>query len=367
MTVEGGIAERIAGWRARAEALDSGDMRGHIAGLPHQIAEAIDQAAPFAASLDGDETPAAIAVLGMGGSAMGADLVAAYTQGRRRLPLVTVRGYELPAWLDARALAIASSYSGNTEETLAGYEEAKRRGLRVVAITTGGRLGERARANGDPVLDLPTGFPPRAAIGHSFTAVALVAAVHDPGLELEAEREAIAALPAALGPPAEAWLAWEEDNPALEIAAALAERLPIVHAGHPVSLAASRRWKTQLNENGKIPAYWSEFPEHNHNEIVGHEGGSPALERLALVYLETPWDHPRITRRIEFVHDYCEGRVGWQRRVRDEGRAATPLEAMFRLFYLGDCTSFFVSILTGRDPSPVASIDRLKSALADNS
>jgi glucose/mannose-6-phosphate isomerase len=301
----------------------------------------------------------------MGGSAMGADLVAAYTEDRRRLPSVTVRGYELPAWIDERVLGIASSYSGNTEETIACYEEAKERRMRLVVITTGGRLRELAEQNGDPVLELPKGFPPRAAIGHSFAAVALIAAHYDPALDPGVEREAIATLPTVLRLLAEDWLVWRPGNPALEIAAGIAERLPVVYAGNPISVAAARRWKTQLNENGKIPTYWSEFPEHNHNEIVGFEGGNPALEKLALVYLETPWDHPRITLRMDFVHRECEGKVAWQRRVREEASSQTPLESLFRLFYLGDCASFFVSIMTGNDPSPVRSIDRLKSVLAD--
>ena len=354
----------IEEWRARASELDSQDMRGHIARLPDQIAQAVQRAGPFAESLVGGPTPSAIVVLGMGGSAMGADLAAAYTAGARRLPLVTVRDYALPAWLDRSAVAIASSYSGNTEETLSAYAEAKRRGIRTIAITTGGRLGELAREAGEPVLDLPAGFPPRAALGHSFAAVALVAARLDPGLDLGREREAIGRLPEALQPLSDSWLAWEEPNPALEIAAAIAPRLPVMYAAHPVGVAASRRWKTQLNENGKIQAYWSEFPEHNHNEIVGFEGGGPVLSQLALVYLVTPWENPRVLRRMDFVQSSCEGVVGWQRRVREEVAAETPLESMFRLCYLGDCTSFFVSIVTGRDPTPVASIDRLKSVLS---
>jgi glucose/mannose-6-phosphate isomerase len=357
--------ERIEGWSRRAAELDPANMRGHIAGLADQIEAALDRAVPFVASLPRGETPAAVAVFGMGGSAMGADLVAAYTDDRRRLPCVTVRGYEIPSWIDERALGVASSYSGNTEEAISCYEEAKRRGMRVVAITTGGRLRELAQENGDPVLDLPKGFPPRAAIGHSFAAVALVAAHYDPSLDPRVEQKSIAALPGVLRPLADRWLAWSAGNPALEIAAAIAERLPVVYAGHPISIAAARRWKTQLNENAKIPTYWSEFPEHNHNEIVGFEGGNPALDHLALVYLETPWDHPRVTKRMDFVHGECAGKVGWQRRVREEAAAETALESLFRLFYLGDCASFFVSIVTGKDPTPVRSIDRLKSVLAD--
>jgi glucose/mannose-6-phosphate isomerase len=367
MTQETTISrERIEAWRARADALDSRDMKGHIAGLPDQIEQAVERAAPFAAALPLGETPTAIAVCGMGGSAMGADLVAAVSEDRRRLPLVTVRGYDLPAWLDRGALAIVSSYSGNTEETLACYAEAKRRDLRVVAITTGGELGRLAKENGDPVLELPPGFPPRAAIGHSFAAVALVTARFDPGLEESAERDATAALGDALRPLAAAWLAWEEANPALEIAARVERLLPVLYAGHPIAVAASRRWKTQFNENGKIQAYWSEFPEHNHNEIVGFEGESPVLGRLAPIYLETAWDHPRVTLRMDFVHEYCRDKVGWQRRIKSKAAAETPREAMFRLLYLGDCASFFVSIVTGRDPTPVASIDRLKSVLSRN-
>ena len=345
--------------------VDTRDMRGHIARLPEQIAEAAERAGPFAAGLDAG-SPSAIAVLGMGGSAMGADLASAYTADRRALPMVAVRDYSLPAWLDGSAVAIASSYSGNTEETLSAYEEACRRGLRTIAITVGGRLGELARERGDPVLELPPGFPPRAALGHSFAAVALIAARLDPGLDVERERDAVAALPAALAPVAREWLEDDPANPAHEIASAIAARLPVVYAGHPIAVAAARRWKTQLNENGKIPAYWSEFPEHNHNEIVGFEGENPALEGMALVYLETPWESPRVLKRMEFVRSFCEGRVGWQRRVRDEAAAETPLETMFRLCYLGDCASFFVSLLTGRDPTPVASIDRLKSVLAQS-
>lgn len=342
---------------------DARDMRGHITRLPQQIGEAVTRAAPFARSLDASP-PTAIAVLGMGGSAMGADFAAAYTADRRALPLVAVRDYALPAWLSRDAVAIASSYSGNTEETLSAYDEARRRGMRTIAITTGGRLGELARANGDPVLELPPGFPPRAALGHSFAAVALAAARLDPGLDVEREADAIAALEGSLSPLATAWLAEDAENPALEIARAIAARLPVVYAGHPIAVAAARRWKTQLNENGKIPAYWSEFPEHNHNEIVGFEGDDPVLAHMALLTLETPWENPRVVRRMEFVRSFCEGRVAYQRHVRDEAAATTPLETMFRLCYLGDCASFLVSILTGRDPTPVASIERLKSVLA---
>ncbi|MFN2384234.1 MAG: bifunctional phosphoglucose/phosphomannose isomerase [Gemmatimonadota bacterium] len=349
-------------WSQRTAALDPRDMRGHIRDLPQQLAEAVERAVPFAAGLP-QRPPSAIAVLGLGGSAMGADLAAAYSTDRREVPVVTVRDYWLPAWLGERALVIASSYSGNTEETLSGYQAAKARGLRAIALTTGGRLAELARTAGDPVLTLPAGLPPRAALGHSFAAVALSIAQADPGLALEREADALRGAAAFLAPLAETWLGWGADNPALAIAASARTLLPVIYGGHPITIAAARRWKTQINENGKIPAFTGEFSEHNHNEIVGFEGDHPAAAGFALISLETVWDHPQISRRFDFVRRYCAARVGAQHRVQAAG--ATPLEAMLWLCYLGDCASFLISIMTGQDPTPVTSIDQLKAELKD--
>lgn len=339
-------------------------MRRHIAALPEQLADGAERAARFASDFRAsDSAPSAIAVIGMGGSAIGGDLVAGYTAPHRRVPLFIHRGYGLPAGLDDRSVVVASSYSGETEETLSGYEEARSRGLRTIAVTTGGRLGELAREAGEPVLTLPPGYPPRAALGYSFAACALTIACLDPGLDPAAQLDALARAAEALRPAVRGWLEWRADNAALEIAASATGRLPVVHAGHPAAIAAARRWKAQLNENGKIPAWVSEFPEHNHNEIVGFAAGHPLQRQLCLIYLETPWDHPRVRRRIDFVHGYCADKVDIQHRIMAVG--GTPLEGMVWLCALGDCASFIVSIIVGQDPTPVAPIDGLKRALED--
>lgn len=339
-------------------------MRELVVGLPDQLGRAIPGAAGFAIDLSiPGPPPSVVVVVGMGGSAIAGDLVAAATADRRQREVVVVRDYALPGWLAGDAIVIASSYSGNTEETLAAYGEAKARGLRAVAITTGGRLGEWAEAAGDPVHRLPSGYPPRAALGVSLAACALVVARLDPGLDPEEARAELTAAATATSREGSEWAGWSGDNVALALAAAFAERLPIIVGGSPLSVAAARRWKAQLNENGKVPAWTAELPEHNHNEIVGFEGDHPAVERTAVVYLETPWDEPRVTRRIEVVEALCASRVGFQRRILERG--ATRYEALLRLCWLGDWVSFFVSIVTGRDPTPVASIDQLKSALGD--
>jgi glucose/mannose-6-phosphate isomerase len=264
--------------------------------------------------------------------------------------------------VDERAFVIASSYSGETEETIAAYGAARDRGARGAAITTGGRLAELAAARGDATFELPAGLPPRAALPESFAGLALAVAAVDPALEVAALADEIRMAAGSLGADLDAWLSWESRNPALALAVSFADRLPIVYGGHPVSIAAAGRWKTQLNENGKIPAWAGAFPEHGHNEIVGFDGAHPALERLALVYLETPWDDARVTRRMAWTRKWCADRVGAQHLV--EAGGETPLEGMLRLCGMGDCASFLVSIITGKDPTPVTPVDQLKAELA---
>ncbi|MDX1660393.1 MAG: SIS domain-containing protein [Gemmatimonadota bacterium] len=354
--------ESLEAWRERERSLDPRGMRAHVANLPKQIAEAVGPARAFATGIAAAaEPPSAIAVVGMGGSAIGGDLVAACTRDRRARPLLTVRGYDLPGWLDESALVVASSYSGNTEETLATYDAAKARGLAAVAVTTGGSLGERARAAGDPILELPAGFPPRAALGWSFTACALIVARLDPGLEVEAEAERIDAAAQWLEDAGAGWLEWDAANPVLDAAADAARGIAIVHGGHPVAVASAYRWKSQLNENAKRPAWHAALPEHNHTEIVGWEADEGSLEGLVGVFLETPWDHPRVRRRFDHVRRRIESAGVPTHRFVAAGE--NPLEGMLWLCWLGDCASFLASVIAGRDPSPVQSIDTLKAEL----
>ena len=355
-------ATELALWRQREGELDRSGMRAHVAGFGARLEAAVAPARSFARGLDPDPAPAAVAVLGMGGSAAAGELVAAAVGSHAKLPIATVRSPEPPAWIDDSAFVIASSYSGDTEETLAAYRAARERGARGAVITTGGRIAELAAKLGDPVLELPAGSPPRAALPESLAACALAVAAIDPGLEVDALAEELRAAAGSLRPDLEAWLGWESTNPALALAVSFADRLPIVYGGHPVSIAAAGRWKTQLNENGKIPAWAGAFPEHGHNEIVGFDGGHPALERLALVYLETPWDDPRVARKMAWTRQWCADRVGAQHLVETGGE--TPLEGMLRLCCMGDCASFLVSIITGKDPTPVTPIDTLKAELA---
>lgn len=351
----------IERWRAAEPGIDPGGMRDLVAGLPRQIAGAVDPALEFAAGLEVDGTPSAILVLGMGGSAIAGDLAAACGADRRRVPLAVVRDYAPPAWADDRAVAIASSYSGNTEETLASRDAAKERGMRSVAVTTGGALADRAGEAGDPVLRLPAGYPPRAALGWSLAACSLIVARLDPGLDVEEEADRLRAAAGFLEAAGAGWLEWDASNPALDVAVAAARGTAVVHGGHPVSVAAAYRWKCQLNENAKRPAFHAALPEHNHNEVVGWEAAGASLAALVPVFLATRWDHPRTARRMEWTRRFVESRGATAHRF--EAAGDDPLQAALWLCWLGDCASFLASVIAGNDPSPVQSIDTLKAEL----
>lgn len=352
----------LASWRENEPRIDASNMRDRVHGFPADLQDGVARAFDTAVALRGQLGEAgSIVVAGMGGSAIGADLAAAYTERKRRCPVHVVRGYGLPPWVGDESVVVVSSYSGDTEETVACYETARERGLRTVAITTGGRVGEVAAREGDPVISLPTGYPPRAALGYSWSAVALTLAALDPGLDIHEEHDRFGYASERVNQLSTAWLAWEPENPVLKVAHSVVGRTAVIYGGHPVGIAASVRWKGQLNENAKLPAFHGYFPEHNHNEIVGFEAGGPAVEQLALVYLETPLDAPRVQQRYEIAYRFCDGRVGKQHRVAADPK--DPLGAAAWLCHFGDCASFLASIIGGQDPTPVASIDALKNEL----
>ncbi|HEY7455860.1 MAG TPA: SIS domain-containing protein, partial [Solirubrobacterales bacterium] len=219
---------------------------------------------------------AGLLACGMGGSAVGGDLAAAALGERLRRPLLTVRGYGLPSWATAEWAVLCSSYSGETEETLSCFDAAEAQGARRVVASTGGALTERARAAGDPVIGLPGLLPaPRAAVAYMLVCTLEVAAAVSVAPRIAAEIEATAT-----------FLESEREDlrhRAAEVAAAIGERVPVVYGGGPTA-AAARRWKTQANENAKLPAFCAELPEADHNEICAWDAAAGLP--LAAVLLE---------------------------------------------------------------------------------
>jgi glucose/mannose-6-phosphate isomerase len=300
----------------------------------------------------------ALLVCGMGGSAVGGDLAAAALGHRLTRPLVTVRGYELPSWATPDSLVLCSSYSGNTEETLACYDAAGALGAMRVVATTGGALADAARSEHVPVIPLPAGLQPRAAVAYMVVSTLEVASFAGvaPGLRTEIDRTAdeLSRLTREWGP----------DSGPESLAKQIAERgrdacLCMYGAG-PTAIAAYR-WKTQINENAKVPAFAAELPEADHNEIVGWEEAQELGNFFAL-FLEDTDQHPRTRRRIDLTEKLIAPKASGTLKI--ESRGQSPLARLLSLVLLGDMVSIYLAVLRGLDPTPVRVIDQLKAELA---
>ena len=304
------------------------------------------------AAVPAADPPADLVVCGMGGSAIGGDLAAAVIGDRALRPLRTVRGYDLPPDVGPRTLVLASSYSGDTEETLACFEAAGEAGAPRVALTTGGRLAEAAREAGVPVIGVPSGMRPRAAVVYSVVGALGCAAACGAAPSLREEVEAGSELLRRLGEGAIGGRSQPE-----QLALSLHGRTPVFYGGGATAPVAYR-WKTQVNENAKRPAFAAALPEADHNEICGWE----RPDELAAVFIEEPGQDPRLRRRMEATAEIVAEAGAPAHRVEAPGE--TPFERVMALVLLGDLVSIYLAVLDGMDPTPTAALDRLKEQVA---
>ena len=316
--------------------------------------------------LAGDALPSAegltaVVVCGMGGSGVGGDILRAVLSSRVGLPIVVVKGYALPAFCGRDTLVVASSFSGNTEEAIAAYEQAVARECRVVAVSGGGQLAALAEADQVPHVALPPDVPmPRAALGYLagvplgiMEAIGLV-----PGMEREVEVTVrlLRGLSARLGPGA-----GFESNEAKALAAWIGDRVPVVWGSEGLAEAAALRWKTQVNENAKGPAWHSVFPELDHNEVEGWSAGS-GKDHVAIA-LRHPGEHPKVAARVEATSEAIRDAGLEVREV--HGSGGGPLEWLFSLVMLGDFVTTYLGVLRGHDPMPIPVLTGLKQRLGE--
>ncbi len=342
--------------------LDPDDMLRRIRELPDQCRDAWANARPLTLPA-GYKRVANVVILGMGGSAIGGDLVRTLVQDRCPVPIAVCRDYDLPAYAGPETLVIGSSYSGGTEETRSAFAQAAARGCKLLAIATGGALIDDARAHGAPVLTYHYPSQPRGALGHSF--VALLAVLHK--LELIADPyadlcEAID-LMRSLGPTLEPTVP-KDRNPAKQLALKLYDHLSIFYGAGILSEVA-RRWKGQVNENAKAWAFYDTLPELDHNSVVGFQLPASLLPHLVVVSLEAPADHPRVALRQQVTRDLLRTSGVAVEMVRAQGKS--PLAQMLWTIHLGDYTSFHLACLNNVDPTPIALINYLKKRLAEAS
>lgn len=294
---------------------------------------------------------AGLLVCGMGGSAIGGDLAAAALGDRLTRPLLTVRGYELPSWATPEWTVLCVSYSGETEETLACFAAAEALGARRIVVSTGGALVEAARQADLPVVGLPGILQPRAAVAYMFATAAEMAALAGAGPRIHTEIDTAAAF---LEERAE-----DLRGRAAEVAARLDGTLPVVY-GADLTAPVARRWKTQINENAKLPAFFAELPEADHNELCGWVAG-PAGDTLAGVLIEDADQHPRERRRFELTAAAIA--AAGAEAVRLETVGETRVERLLWAVMLGDLVSLHLAEARGVDPVPVEAIEAFKAAL----
>jgi glucose/mannose-6-phosphate isomerase len=341
--------------RATVAACDPTGQAAEILDLPAHLRDALWRV--DSAGIVPVDTRGGLVVAGMGGSSIGGRLARAAIGPRARRSLTVVGGYTLPAWVGPDTFVLCTSYSGSTEETLACYDDALERGAPRVVATTGGPLAERARRDGVPVIPLPGGFQPRAAVGYAFVAALEAAALCGAAPSLRDEVEAAAALAEQLG--AEWGVDGAEDGLARALARRIVNTVPVI-AGSELMSEVAYRWKTQFNENAELPAFASALPELDHNEIVGW-ASARELARFAAIFLEDPYQHPRNARRIELTARAAEAGAVVVERVRAVGETRT--ERVTSLVLLGDLVSLYLAVLRGINPVSVDAIDELKAAL----
>jgi glucose/mannose-6-phosphate isomerase len=274
-------------------------------------------------------------VAGMGGSAVGGRLALGVLSGRARRPIAIADDYSLPGWVGQSTLVLCSSYSGATEETLACYDAAREAGASIVVATTGGPLAERARRDRVPVIPLPGGFQPRAAVGYALVAALEAAALGGAAPSLRDEVEA---------------------------AAALADELAAEWGPAGVTAPVAYRWKCQINENSKLTAFWSTLPEADHNEVCGWDAAAE-LGAFSAVLLEDPGAHPRVALRFELTAALAG--AGARVIARVPARGETPLDRLVSLVLLGDLVSLYLAVLRGADPVTIEALVTLKAQLAE--
>jgi len=337
------------------KAIDTEDMLSHIDGLPVQLEKAWELGKQL--PLPEWSGVRQVIIAGMGGSAIGADLLAAYCEPLCRVPILVHRDYNLPAWARGpETLCIASSHSGNTEETLSAFEQAVEADCRILAICTGGKLAAAAQNTGAALWRFEHHGQPRAAVGYSFGLLLAVFArlglIPDPENEL---REAVAAMQQQqenLG--AEVVAA---KNPAKRMAGQLLNRWVTVF-GAGLLAPVARRWKGQISEVAKAWGQFEFLPEANHNTLAGIENPENILPQMMVIFLQSPSDHPRnqlrsdLTRQILLLQGIATDFI--------HAQGETRLAHLWATLHLGDYVAYYLAMAYGVDPTPVEMIEGLK-------
>lgn len=333
-----------------------------MAGLTHEFAGQCRQAVEIArgsALPNWNARPDHVVLTGLGGSAAGGDLVSALYAAEGAVPFIVNRDYGLPYYVGQGSLVFACSYSGNTEETLAAYEDAKSRGASVIVVSSGGELTKRAGEDGFPRVTVPGGQPPRTAMG--FMAMPVVVASEQLGLVPSQDFDEVFGVIEQVRDTC-GFSVPEDSNIAKQTARYLHGKMAVLYGLGGWQFAIAQRWRGQLNENSKVMASTHVFPELCHNEILGWEGsGGQSVGKWATVLLEGGDEAARFKERVRIT---CEQIGEATEFMTVSARGSRVLAKMLSLAHIGDWVSLYLAALTGKDPGQMVAIEQLKIELA---
>ncbi len=341
----------------RIKNFDKSNMLNLLLSFPDQFQQGIEIGKAFDFKIEVKKIKQ-IVHAGMGGSAIGGDLIFSYLQDELTIPFAVNRGYFLPSYLNQSSLVIISSFSGNTEESLSCYEDARSRNAQILCITSGGELAQKARQDKIPMITIPGKMQPRAALGY-LTLPILVALIKANLALLEKANfdETLALLKAK----AQAYSPQCPENEALVLARKLYNKVPVIYCANDLLAVVANRWKCQLSENAKTVSFSNVFPELNHNEIAGWQIPEKMLKKFQIIYLKDRFDFSRNQSRMVITKNILEAITNPIIEISTEGNSS--LTRLFSLIYLGDWVSFYLAMLNKVDPTPIEKIQRLKDEL----
>jgi glucose/mannose-6-phosphate isomerase len=329
-----------------------------VARLPEQLADALSALDDGVAGLPLRSDVTSIFVVGMGGSGISGDLLVAAAASQCPVPIVVSKDYELPGFVGPGTLVLAVSCSGNTEETLETAAEAAHAGASLVAVCQGGRLAELAAECTAPRIPVsPDLVMPRSAV--AALAAPLFVVLEELGLFAGA-RSYLSAAVTQLRRRRDMLV--QPGNTAERLARRIGRTIPLIYGAGPIGAVAAARWKAQVNENAKAPAFANRLPELCHNEVAGWgQHGDVTRQIITLVELRHDFEHPQIGRRVELVNELLLEVVGGIEDVRAEGDG--PVAQLFDLVMMGDFVSLHLAAQAGVDPGPIPALDYIKAGL----
>ena len=301
-----------------------------------------------------------IVVAGMGGSAIGGDVVSVLEKECIDVPFLVCRGYSVPNWVNKNTLVICSSYSGNTEETLAALDDSMVKGAQVCGITTGGSLAKKLETENKDVVIIPSGLQPRAAIAFSF--VPMIKLLQKIGI-LDTKIDSwLPNVIESISNNRELHCLDSKENPIFELADQIHNKIPIIYSDNSSMNVAALRLKGQICENSKMLCYHNDLPELNHNEIVGWENNSILFDHLFLIWLSDEADNERVKHRMDITQTILKEKKVDQYVIKMTGNFFQ--DRFLNMIHYGDWLSYWCAIAHNTDPSPVSNIDRLKKELS---